>query len=86
MLMYVLMFIAGIILAFKYIMNLKIKMLLIGTLGLIGCMVTIVVGFFPPGSIDMGGVKHYEIMFSVGIVLMLVPILLFYWYRIRNQH
>ena len=49
-------------------------------LGLAGCLITLIVGFFPPeGNMDVGGTTHFRIIFSLGIILMLIPALLLYW-------
>ncbi|GAG62375.1 unnamed protein product [marine sediment metagenome] len=50
-------------------------------LGLIGCAITLTVGFFPPTGINVGGDMHYIIVFSLGIVVMMVPSLGFLVYR-----
>ena len=43
-------------------------------LGLSGCIITLIVGFFPPEeSMDVGGGTHFRLIFSGGIVLMLLP-------------
>lgn len=89
MLMYILMFLAAIFLHGKSEMHAnaftipggKMGKYMVCLCGLIGCLVTLIVGFFPPGSINVGGVLHYEITFAVGIVLMLIPATLFYMYR-----
>jgi amino acid transporter len=48
-------------------------------LGLVGCIITLVVGFFPPdNSMDVGGADHFRVIFSSGIVLMLIPAGLLY--------
>lgn len=48
-------------------------------LGLIGCTITLIVGFFPPvDRIDVGGAAHFRKIFSLGILLMLFPALLIY--------
>ena len=46
---------------------------LISILGLIGCFCTCVVGFIPPDSIDVGSHAHYQQIFSLGLLLMLLP-------------
>ncbi|MFC3909531.1 APC family permease [Legionella dresdenensis] len=49
------------------------------TLGLIGCAVTLIAGFMPPeNSMDVGGANHFRVIFSIGIVLMLLPAFLLY--------
>jgi len=85
--MYVLMFIAAIYLKFKFadkprpfaIPGGRLGYYLICALGLIGCAITLVVGFFPPEeSMDVGGGHHFRLVFTSGILLMLLPALLFY--------
>ncbi len=51
-------------------------------LGLAGCFITLVVGFFPPeSSMDVGGTTHFRIVFTLGIILMLIPALLLYLHK-----
>lgn len=48
-------------------------------LGLFGCIITLIVGFIPPEqSIDVGGAARFRVIFSFGIILMLLPALLLY--------
>ena len=48
-------------------------------LGLFGCILTLIVGFIPPEqSIDVGGAARFRLIFSFGILLMLLPALLLY--------
>lgn len=48
-------------------------------LGLAGCSITLLVGFFPPEtSMDVGGANHFRLVFASGIVLMLIPAFLLY--------
>src|SRR4029077_19514833 len=54
-------------------------------LGLTGCMITFVVGFFPPDGIDVGGTAHYELVFTGGIIAMILPSLGFYWYKNKQE-
>ncbi|MFN3234115.1 MAG: APC family permease [Gammaproteobacteria bacterium] len=89
MLMYLLMFVSAIRLRFKYpdqerpfaIPFGKFGTCVVGLLGLFGCVVTLIVGFFPPDSIDVGGHMHYIIAFTSGIVIMIAPVILFYIYH-----
>lgn len=53
----------------------------VSLLGIFGCIITLIVGFFPPAGIDVGGSRHYEHMFALGIIVMLAPVLLLYGYR-----
>lgn len=89
MVMYVLMFLAAIALHYKIDLNHagfhipggRFGYTVTCLLGVIGSCVTLIVGFFPPGGIDVGGPLHYEFLFVSGIVLMLIPVLFFYLYK-----
>jgi len=52
----------------------------LAVLGLIGCLITLVVGFLPPAGINVGGDLHYVLNFGGGLLLLLlpVPVLLLY--------
>lgn len=88
-LMYVLMFSAAICLSYKnyakpgafIIPGGKLGIWVVGILGLIGCVVTFIVGFVPPDGINVGGALHYEIVFASGIVMMISPVIFFYMYK-----
>lgn len=58
---------------------------LLAFLGLLGCLITLLVGFFPPAGIDVGGRTHFEIVFSAGIVLMIIPVLFFIAYNSKHK-
>lgn len=80
MLMYILMFIAAMIIKQasakdnnQIIPGKRGSIWLISILGLIGCFCTCVVGFIPPDSIDVGSHAHYQQIFSLGLLLMLLP-------------
>lgn len=47
------------------------------TLGIIGSLITLVVGFIPPSDINVGSPLHYEITFSLGMLAMILPAMLF---------
>jgi amino acid transporter len=89
MLMYVIMFMAGIYLRYKYadkerpfkIPGGKLGIWLVGLLGLFGCALTIVVGFIPPNGINVGSAQNYEIIFCCGILGMLIPVPFFFAYK-----
>ena len=92
MMMYVLMFIAAWKLKSKFaqlkrpfaIPGGKIGYYLICILGLLGCAITLFVGFIPPEqSMDVGGAAHFRLIFSLGIIIMLLPALLLY---LRKRH
>jgi amino acid transporter len=89
MLMYVMMFIAAIALKYKFeskeagfaIPGKKLGTWFTCLLGLSGCVMTLVVGFIPPSGIDVGGFWHYEMVFSLGMLAMVVPVTGFYIYQ-----
>ncbi len=89
MLMYVLLFAAAIAFQIKNphaISSYKIPGGEKGTyttaiLGLLGCAITLAVGFFPPEGINVGGIYHYEIVFSLGMLLMIIPVGGLFFYR-----
>lgn len=96
MLMYVMMFIAALYLRYKsYNANSQTKNFMIPggklgmwatcLLGLFGCCITLVVGFFPPSNIDVGTPLHYELMFTGGLILMIAPVSLAFLYKNRKQ-
>lgn len=49
-------------------------------MGLLGCILTLIIGFFPPETnMDIGSVRHFRLIFSMGIIFMLSPAFLLYW-------
>lgn len=89
MMMYVIMFLSGLKLRHKItysahafsIPGKKLGSLCVGILGLIGCAITLFVGFIPPDNINIGSHLKYELLFCGGLISMLVPILFFYLYQ-----
>jgi glutamate:GABA antiporter len=53
-------------------------------LGLLGCLATITVTFFPPDNIDVGSPSRYFVMVCIGNVLTITPLFLFYAYERRK--
>ena len=48
-------------------------------LGLAGCFITLVVGFFPPeNSMNVGGANHFRLIFTSGIIIMIIPAFFLY--------
>lgn len=85
--MYVLMFIAAWRIKSKFptlkrpfaIPGGKLGYYLVCLLGLIGCTITLIVGFIPPEEMmGAGGASHFRKIFSLGIIIMLLPALLVY--------
>lgn len=54
------------------------------TLGLMGCLIALIVGFIPPNTIAIGSVLRYELVFGLGLVGMMLPVLLLYKYNQIN--
>lgn len=87
--MYILVLLAGVVLKWKNdiggegfrIPGGRFGTLAIGILGIIGCAIAIVVGFYPPSNIDVGGRGHYELVFSIGLIIFILPVVPFYIYR-----
>ena len=91
-LMYVTLFISAIRLKAKYaklprpfaIPGGRLGYYIVCLLGLTGCIITLIVGFFPPeNTMDVGGTDHFRLVFTGGIVLMLIPAVLLYWRKKR---
>jgi amino acid transporter len=91
MLMYVIMFIAAIRLKYQYPANTntfsipggKRGVWFVSLLGLTGCFITLIVGFIPPTSINMGQWINYPILFGIGMLVMISPVCLIYSYKIK---
>jgi glutamate:GABA antiporter len=92
MLMYVLMFICALKLRGKMpvhpdafvIPGKKLGLWIVCLLGLVGCGITLIVGFIPPNNINIGSNLYYELLFCGGMLSMILPIFFFYWYRQRK--
>jgi glutamate:GABA antiporter len=54
-------------------------------LGFIGCGITLFVGFIPPDGVYSGSIWHYEALFCVGIIAMILPVFGFYFYKGRKN-
>lgn len=90
MFMYMMLFAAGIRLRFKDIPREKgfmvpggkIGMIITGTAGLIGCIVTIAVGFIPPEQVKIGSHFRYEVFIITGLFVMSIPAM---WVYLRRN-
>lgn len=93
MIMYILMFGAGLQLHYQHrkrSQTFKIPgknwgMWITSLLGLTGCLLTIIVSFFPPDNVNIGSPGKYLRMICIGNVLTLSPLFLFYYYKRRQQ-
>lgn len=93
MMMYVMVFAACIFLHYRYknrpksfkIPGNNIGMWITTLLGLIGCITTIIVSFFPPDNIHIGNPMRYVMLIAIGNVVTISPLLLFYWYQKKTR-
>lgn len=91
-LMYVLMFVAAIALFLRVeqmtgvfkIPGGRLGYLLTCGLGLIGCAIALVVGFFTPADMNIGTTIPYPVIFGVALLLMIAPVLAFYRYQAKR--
>ncbi|OGV46743.1 MAG: transporter [Legionellales bacterium RIFCSPHIGHO2_12_FULL_42_9] len=92
MVMYVLMFIAAVCLKRKFPNRVRPFKVAGGNkgyylacfLGLIGALITLVIGFIPPTDIiNFGWTARYQSLFSCGILFMILPSGLFYFHKYR---
>ena len=89
MLMYVIVFIAALRLHYKFINRPKVfkipggemGMWITSVLGLFGCVITLIVGFFPPEHIHIESSTRYAGMIGFGALAMISPVFLFYFYK-----
>ncbi len=94
MIMYVMMFIAALYLRYKHkdiqrsfaIPGGKAGMWIACILGLIGCAITLIVGFVPPAGLDVGSIFSYELIFISGIIVTVAPTLFFYIYQKKTSN
>ena len=59
---------------------------LITLLGLLGCTITLVIGFIAPAQLNMGHHYQYQLILLGGIVLGLAPSLVLYAYRKKSLY
>ena len=89
MIMYVLMFLAGIKLHYSYkkrpiafkIPGKHVGMWITTLLGILASLVTIVVSFFPPPNIEVGSKTDYIFMMIIANIIFISPVFLFYLYK-----
>ncbi|HTM63643.1 MAG TPA: APC family permease [Gammaproteobacteria bacterium] len=63
----------------------KIGTVITCILGLIGCIITIAVGFIPPDNINIGSKFNYELIFCGGMIAMILPVFFCYWYKASRK-
>ena len=92
MIMYILMFLSALALHHRYVNRPKVfkipgknvGMWVTCLLGMVGCVSTILVSFFPPSNVDIGSPMRYVLMICAGNLLTISPVLLFYRYKRRS--
>jgi amino acid transporter len=79
--MYIFMFISAIALRYKqperprpfHLPGKTWGMWIVVVIGILGCMTTIVVGFFPPNEINVGNHLHYILLFAISLIVICTP-------------
>lgn len=90
--MYILLFVSGIVLRYKYphadrpykIIGGNFGMWLLGTMGLISTIFGIIVSFFPPAQLIVGSILRYELVLLTGVFGFLILGMLIY--KLRKPH
>lgn len=54
--------------------------------GLFGCLLTVVIGFFPPGGIQVGGFLRYALFIACGNLIAILPVGLLWLYEARTRN
>lgn len=52
--------------------------------GLLGTIVSLLVGFIPPDMISVGSTAHFETVFIVGLIILLAPVMLMLHYHKKH--
>ncbi|MAZ40386.1 MAG: amino acid permease [Legionellales bacterium] len=94
MLMYILLFASGLVLKKSstavngfVIPGGKFGTGVVTVVGILGCIMSIIIGFFPPDNINVGGFWHYEAMFAGGLIFMSIPALFgIYYKKMQTKH
>ena len=89
MLMYILMFISGIVLRFKYPDTVRpfavpggnVGMIICSILGIFACVLTFVVGFIPPSNLHFSHAWYYDAIIATAILLVMVPPVLLFFFQ-----
>jgi len=63
----------------------KFGLYVVCLLGLIGCAMALIVGFIPPSNINVGSKLHYEMIFIGGMLAMILPAFIFFWYQKKTM-
>ena len=90
---YIFMFVTAICLRYKFpnqarpysIPGGKLGLWAVCVIGTAGCIITMIVGFIPPNSINVGTVFNYEMIFISGMIGMVLPVGLCYMYKNKKS-
>ena len=63
----------------------RMKMTAIALIGIIGCIIALVVGFFPPKLLYGINPVHYSLIFSSSLILMMTPGLIIAYYGFKTR-
>lgn len=94
MLMYILMILSALVLRKKIdaknqdafrIPGKKVGLWTVCLLGLLGCFITLIVGFIPPSHINIGSKLAYVTVFCSGMIVMILPVTFCFWYQARTK-
>ena len=97
MIMYVLLFIAGMILYRRHVLQLdddqknpvpggKSMFYICCLLGLFGSITSIVVGFFAPEDVNVGGAHQFVLLMAGGLIALSLPVLLLWQHAKRSNN
>lgn len=90
---YLLLFISAIAVVFKFpekprlyrLFQRRPVLIFVYLLGVIGCVVTLVIGAFPPTTINVGSLQKYQLHFWIGMIICILPIVPFYFYQKKQK-
>ncbi|MBI3508388.1 MAG: amino acid permease [Chlamydiia bacterium] len=57
---------------------------LLCSMGMVGALLTVVVGYFPPSEIDVGSGLKYGLLIAAGNLILVAPVL--WMFRLRKKH
>lgn len=89
MIMYFMMFATGIYLRFKYpekhrpyrIPGGNWGMIIVASMGMLACVVTLIIGFFPPDILNVPNFFHYILLIGSGLAIMvIIPIVISFFH------
>ncbi len=93
MVVYLLMFISAIAVEFRFpqrerlynLLKFRSISIVFFSLGVIGCIVTLIIGAIPPTNINIGSPTKYQLYFWLGMTACVIPLLPLYFYQYRRS-